>query len=76
MNRRLPAVSRHDVVRAMERGGVYVHHMKGSHCALRHPGRPPLRVGVPLPRKGLPAGTVRAIIRQAGLTIDEFLGLL
>ncbi len=76
MTRRLPAVNRHEVVRALERGGFYVHHIKGSHCALRHPEKAGLRVVVPLHRKALPAGTVRAIIRQAGLTVDEFVGLL
>jgi len=48
---------------------------KGSHMALYRPGDPPRLVVVPV-RKTLPTGTVRAIIRQAGLTRGEFLDLL
>jgi predicted RNA binding protein YcfA (HicA-like mRNA interferase family) len=38
-------------------------------------GDPPRLVIIP-ERKNLPIGTLRAIIRQAGLTADEFIGLL
>jgi len=36
---------------------------------------PPRLVIIPK-RKDIPVGTLRGIIRQAGLTNDEFLGLL
>lgn len=45
-------------------GGVRVH-QKGSHVKLKHPTRGGIVV-VPHPRKDLPAGTLRAIFRQAG----------
>ena len=75
MSRRLPALTAREVVQALQRGGFYVHHVKGGHYSLRHPDRPHLRVVVPFHRRDLPVGTMRAIIRQAGLTIDEFLDL-
>ena len=40
---------------------------------VRH-DNPPRLVIIP-ERKDLPTGTLRAIIRQAGLTVEEFLGL-
>ena len=43
---------------------------KGSHVHLRHPDRPPLTI--PLHRE-VARGTLRAIIRDAGLTVEEFL---
>ncbi len=48
---------------------------KGSHRALYKPGDPPRLVIVPS-RKTLPAGTVRGIIRQAGLGREDLLELL
>jgi len=48
---------------------------KGSHTALYRPGDPPKLVVVPL-RKALPTGTVRGIIRQAGVSREELLELL
>jgi predicted RNA binding protein YcfA (HicA-like mRNA interferase family) len=45
-------------------GWITVHH-KGSHVKLKHPARVGIVV-VPHPRKDIPAGTLRAIFRQAG----------
>jgi predicted RNA binding protein YcfA (HicA-like mRNA interferase family) len=64
------------VVCALKRAGFSVHRVKGSHHHLRNPDRPQARPVVPMPRGDLPPGTLRAIIRQAGLSMDEFLGLL
>ena len=75
--RRFPALGATQVVRALQRAGFFtVHRVKGSHHHLRHAARPSLRVVVPVHRGDLPLGTLRAIIRQAGLTEDEFLDLL
>ena len=43
---------------------------------LRHPDKPRVRVIVPVHRKDLPTGTLRSIITQSELSIDEFLDLL
>lgn len=76
MSRRLPACTGQDVLRALERGGFYVHHVKGSHHSLRHSERPELRVVVPVHRKDLASGTLRSIIKQCQLTEEEFINLL
>ena len=76
MSRRLPALRPELVIRALERAGFFVHHIKGSHHYLKYPDRPRIRVSVPVHRKDLPRGTLRAIIRQAGLTTEQFLDLL
>ena len=76
MSRRLPACTGLDVLRALERGGFYVHHVKGSHHSLRHPERPEFRVVVPVHRKDLAPGTIRSIIKQCQLTEEESLVLL
>ena len=76
MRARLPSLRGRAVITALERGGFFVHHVKGSHHVLRHPSKPRARVVVPVHRGDLPTGTLRGIIRQAGLTVEEFLGLL
>ena len=76
MSRRLPALSAADLLRALRRAGFTVERIKGSHHHLRHAERPTLRVVVPVHRGDLPAGTVAAIMRQAGLSQDDLLDLL
>ena len=76
MSRRLPALSAADLLRALRRAGFTVERVKGSHHYLRHAERPTLRVVVPVHRGDLPAGTVAAIMRQAGLSQDDLLDLL
>lgn len=70
----LPGVSGREVVAALERCGFVVHHQTGSHVIMRQhtEGR---RTDVPLHRE-LKRGTLRAILRQAGLTVAELLDLL
>jgi predicted RNA binding protein YcfA (HicA-like mRNA interferase family) len=76
MRRRLPALRPQEVVRALNRAGFTVERIKGSHYHLRHPDDPRLRVSVPVHNRDLPKGTLRAIIKQAGLTVEEFLDCL
>jgi predicted RNA binding protein YcfA (HicA-like mRNA interferase family) len=71
----LPQVSGRDVVRALEKIGYVFDRQKGSHIILRHSSLPHRRLAVPDHRE-IAKGTLRAIIRQAGLTVDEFISLL
>jgi predicted RNA binding protein YcfA (HicA-like mRNA interferase family) len=64
------------VVAALERAGFRVIRIKGSHCFLRHRSDAARQTIVPLHRGDLPAGTLRAILRQAQLTPQELLDLL
>lgn len=64
-----------DVVRKLHRAGFeFDRSAKGSHEIGRHPltGR---RITVPHHPGGLPEGAVRAIVRQAGLSVSQFLEL-
>jgi predicted RNA binding protein YcfA (HicA-like mRNA interferase family) len=75
MTQRLPALRPQQVVRALERAGWQVHRQRGSHVSMRKEGVPFL-ITVPLHRRDLPRGTLRDIIKDAGLTVEEFLELL
>ena len=60
----------------MERIGYVTVRQKGSHIRLRHPSNP-ARQPVTVPdHKELKPGLLRAIIRDAGLSFDEFRALL
>jgi predicted RNA binding protein YcfA (HicA-like mRNA interferase family) len=76
MNQRLPALTAREVARALERGGFRVSRTSGSHCRLIHTVDPTRKVTVPVHAGDLKRGTLRAIIAQAGLTVEEFLRLL
>ena len=70
----LPVISSRDCIRAPGKIGFYVRRQKGSHIILRR-DVPGTTVVVP-ERKELPKGTLRNIIRQADLTVEEFTNLL
>ncbi len=71
----LPRVSRREVVRALQEIEYERDRQRGSHIVLRQTVPPHRRITVP-DHKELAKGTLRAIIRQAGLTVDEFKALL
>lgn len=65
-----------EVVRALERGGWVIHETSGSHVQLKHPLKSG-RVTIPYhERFDLPKHIVKSIIRQAGLTNQEFFELM
>ena len=70
---RLPRVSGRECVKALEKVGFYVKRQESSHIILRR-DEPFAQVVVP-DHKELDRGTLRAIIRQAGLSVDEFVKL-
>ncbi len=55
--------------------GYHVDHQTGSHIILRHESAPYRRLTVPNHRE-LAKGTLRSLVRQAGLTIEQFRELL
>lgn len=67
-------LSGRDVRAALEKIGFIFRRQRGSHMVLRRDD-PPARVVVP-DHRALRVGTLRQIIADAGLTIDEFLHLL
>jgi predicted RNA binding protein YcfA (HicA-like mRNA interferase family) len=73
----LPVVDARRAIRALMRAGFVIDRISGSHYVMAHPGDPSRAVSVPFHgSKDLKPGTIRSIIRQAGLTVDEFAALL
>ncbi len=71
---KLPVVSGKERVKALSKKGFYFKRQEGSHIIMRR-GNPFYQVVVPQ-HKMLDRGTLRAIIRGAGLSVDEFVALL
>lgn len=72
---RLPVVSGDDAVRAFRRVGYEISHQTGSHMILRRTSPPHRHLSVPR-HKELSKGLLRSLVREAGLTIEEFRALL
>ena len=71
----LPRISGREVVRALRKIGYEQDRQRGSHMILRQTAHPHRRIVVP-DHDEVAKGTLRAIIRQVGLTVDEFKALL
>ena len=71
---RLPRISGRGCISALEKAGFLIVRQRGSHIVLRRDS-PYARVTVPNHQE-LDNGTLRAIIRQADLTVSEFNNLL
>jgi predicted RNA binding protein YcfA (HicA-like mRNA interferase family) len=71
---KLAGLSGRDCVKALEKAGFQIIRQKGSHISLVRE-KPFAQVVVP-DHKELDRGTLRSIIRMAGLSVDEFLDLL
>jgi len=72
---RLPVVSGSEAVRAFEKVGYVLSHQSGSHLILRRSLPPHRLLSVPN-HKELSKGLLRALIRDAGLTVEQFESLL
>jgi predicted RNA binding protein YcfA (HicA-like mRNA interferase family) len=71
---KLGNISGKEAARAFEKAGWIALGQVGSHLVMVKPG---VRVNLSIPQhKELAKGTLRALIRNAGLTVAEFIQLL
>ena len=69
----LPVISGKETVHAFERAGWKVSRREGSHIILTKGGIP-VALSVPDHRE-VRRGTLRSLIRKAGMTVEEFVSL-
>lgn len=60
------AYSSHDIINILKEAGFVLDRVKGSHHIFLHPQNKK-RAVVPHPKKDLPYGTARTILKQAGI---------
>lgn len=72
---RLPSLGVREVIRRLQKAGYVKWRQAGSHLSMYRKGdnrtvTVPVHFG-----KDIPKGTLRAIIRESGLTVDDFVRL-
>ena len=72
---KLPIISGQEAVQAFRKSGYEEDHQSGGHIILRRKTKPFRRLSIPNHRE-IAKGTLRSLIRQAGLTVEEFEMLL
>lgn len=71
---KLANISGKEAVKAFAKAGWTLTGQVGSHCVMTKPGE---RANLSIPQhKELSIGTLRALIRAAGMDVEEFLSLL
>jgi len=70
----LPSVSGERAVRAFQKAGWIKDRQRGSHVILIKPGHT-ASLSVPQHREVAP-GTLRALVRAAGMSVEEFVALM
>ncbi len=77
MSPRIPRVTGREVEKTILRVGWYLHHSRGSHFYYRHPEYPGKQITLPIHAgEIIPQKTLKSILEQADLTLDEFTKLL
>lgn len=71
---KLPVVSGRQLVKALAKIGYLFDHQEGSHMILRHRSPPHRRLTIP-DHKEIAKGTLKNIIREAGITTEELISL-
>lgn len=73
---KLPVVSGKEVIKALTKAGFVIDRQRGSHVRLeKNFGDDVIKVTVPL-HNPLKKGTLARIIKDSGLSVDEFVELL
>ena len=75
MSPRLPAVTARQVVRVAQRLGFVLRRQRGSHALYRRDADG-ARLVIPIHRGDIPTGTLRGIIEDMRITVDESLALV
>jgi predicted RNA binding protein YcfA (HicA-like mRNA interferase family) len=76
MSPRLPQVTCRQLIRALKRAGFIEQRQRGSHLHMRRESDN-RRVTVPVHKgRTVPTGTLRAILRDADISVGEFRELL
>ncbi|MEK7114945.1 MAG: type II toxin-antitoxin system HicA family toxin [Patescibacteria group bacterium] len=73
---KLPRVTPKKVLAALQRTGFYINRQTGSHINLRHNTKTHLHVVIPMHDNDLAPKTLKSIISQLEITLEEFLKIL
>ncbi len=74
--KRLPVVSGNKVVKALQQKGFLVVHQRGSHVKLKKTEGDKVYIAIVPMHREIARGTLKSILRQANLTLEELYELL
>jgi len=66
----MKAYSSREVIKILIADGWYLEAVRGDHYQFKHPTKKG-KVTVPHPKKNLPKRTIKSILKQAGIQIDN-----
>ena len=72
----LPTIPGGEVAKVFEKAGFVIARRESSHLIMNKPGHRYLLTVVVHGNKPMKAGTLRALIRKSGLTVDQFCQLM
>ena len=72
---RLPTLHSRKVIKALEKAGFVLERQRGSHYQMRHPQKN-LRTVIPVHGVDIKRSLLKLILKQAGLSEEEFQELL
>ena len=72
---KLPSIKPRKLIKIFEKEGYVIDRQKGSHVILFH-SLSRRRLTIPMHTRDIPNGTLLAIIKDTGMTKDEFLKLV
>ncbi|HTW25319.1 MAG TPA: type II toxin-antitoxin system HicA family toxin [Candidatus Baltobacteraceae bacterium] len=73
---KLPRITAKRMLQVLRRAGFYIHHQTGSHANLRHSDKVHLRIVVPRHGGDLAPKTLKSILAQAEISVEDFITLL
>jgi predicted RNA binding protein YcfA (HicA-like mRNA interferase family) len=73
---KLPQVNGLRLIRALGKRGWTIDRSRGGHAILVHGERPSITLSVPVHGHAIRPGTLRAILKQAEISVDELRELL
>ena len=74
--KRLPVVSGNKVVKALQKKGFLIVHQRGSHVKLKKTEGGKVYIAIVPMHRELAKGTLKSILRQANITVEELYELL
>jgi len=73
---KLPRIPSILVLRILKKIGFYEFHQSGSHIQLRHLKDKNKRITIPFHRKDLAPKTLKSVLKQAGISVEQFIDLM
>ncbi len=70
---KLPVVTPRRLVKALVHLGFYIHHQSGSHINLRHTFKNNLHIVIPFHSRDLAPKTLKSILVQAEISVEELI---